>query len=81
METFKQRLFTGWNFMRWLRLVFGAFFIIQFFQMHDTFMGLAGAFFLFTALTNTGCCGAGQCAAPIQENNNADEEIPFEEIK
>ncbi len=82
METFKQRLFTGWNFMRWLRLVFGAFFIIQFFQMHDTFMGLAGAFFLITALTNTGCCGAGQCAVPIKKmQQNEVEEIPFEEIK
>ncbi len=82
METIKQKLFTGWHFMRWFRLVFGIFFIIQFIQMHDSFMGLAGAFFLLTALTNTGCCGAGQCAVPNKsEQQNEVEEIPFEEIK
>ena len=82
METIKQTLFTGWSFMRWLRLAFGIFFMVQGIQTPDTLMGVVGAFFLFTAVTNTGCCGAGRCAAPIQKNaTDESEEITFEEIK
>lgn len=82
METIKQTLLTGWNFMRWLRLGFGIFFIIQAVQAHDTLMGLVGAFFLFTAVTNTGCCGAGRCASPVQKDTTSEPgEITFEEIK
>lgn len=82
METIKQTLFTGWHFMRWLRLVFGIFFIIQGIQSSDTLIGVVGAFFLLTAVTNTGCCGAGGCATPMQKKStNEPEEITFEEIK
>lgn len=82
METIKQTLFTGWNFMRWLRLAFGIFFTIQGIQSSDTLMGVVGAFFLLTAVTNTGCCGAGGCAVPIRKDStDKPEEITFEEIK
>ncbi|MEO6814252.1 MAG: hypothetical protein ABI172_10005 [Ginsengibacter sp.] len=82
METIKQTLLSGWNFMRFLRLGFGIFFIVQGIQTHDTLIGLAGAFFLFTAVTNTGCCGAGRCASPVQKDATGEpEEITFEEIE
>jgi len=82
METIKRTLFTGWHFMRWLRLAFGIFFAVQAIQTHDTLTGLVGAFFLFTAITNSGCCGSGSCATPIRKNSeNKGEEISFEEIK
>ncbi len=82
MDTIKQTLLTGWNFMRLLRLGFGIFFIVQAVQVHDTLMGLVGAFFLFTAVTNTGCCGAGRCTAPVQKSTAGEsEEITFEEIE
>lgn len=82
MDTIRHALFTGWNFMRFLRLSFGVFFIIQAIQSHDTLVGLAGAFFLFTAVTNTGCCGAGGCAVPPQKtNSHVSEEINFDEVK
>jgi hypothetical protein len=82
MGTIKQRLFTGWSFMRWLRLVFGIFFTIYGIQSSDALMGVVGTFFLLTAVTNTGCSGAGGCAMPIQKNStNKPEEITFEEIK
>ena len=39
-------------------------------------------FFLFQAVTNTGCCGANQCNIPDQINSSHQEEkIIFEEIK
>lgn len=82
METIKQTLFTGWNFMRWLRLAFGVIFMAQAIQMHDTLIGLIAGFFLITAITNIGCCGAGRCAAPRQKATKDEmEEITFEEIK
>ena len=68
--------------MRWLRLVFGIFFTIQGIQSSDTLMGVVGTFFLLTAVTNTGCCGAGGCATPMRKNtSDKAEEITFEEIK
>ena len=63
METIKQTLFTGWYFMRWLRLLFGVIFMVQAIQMHDIMVGAIAGFFLVTAITNTGCCVAGSCAA------------------
>lgn len=68
--------------MRWLRLAFGVFFIVQAILIPDTLLGIVGGFFLLTAVTNTGCCGAGSCAAPVRENTKKEpEDISFEEIK
>lgn len=78
----KQTLFTGWHFMRWLRLGLGGFIAIQAVQNHDTLSGLIAAFFLFQAVTNTGCCGANSCTAPAAKNNTDKiEEVEFEEVK
>jgi hypothetical protein len=82
METIKQTLFAGWHFMRWLRLVFGIIFIVQAIQMRDVMVGVIAGFFLVTAITNTGCCGAGSCAAPTRKTTReSTEEISNEEIK
>jgi hypothetical protein len=62
MATIKRTLFTGWYFMRWLRLVFGMLFGIEAIKTNYTFMGFAAAFFLFMAIFNTGCCGSAGCA-------------------
>lgn len=70
----RQTLFTGWHLMRWLRLIFGIFFIIQAIQMRDWLIGIAGGFFLVTSIINIGCCGAGRCAAPMRkETRDADQ--------
>ncbi len=82
METIRQTLFTGWHLMRWLRLVFGIFFVVQAIQTHDMMVGAIADFFLVTAITNTGCCGAGSCASPTRKNTEeGTEEISYEEIK
>ena len=82
METIKQTLFTGWHLMRWLRLAFGIIFIVQAIQMHDMLVGAIASFFLVTAVTNIGCCGARSCAAPMRkEDKKSIEEISYEEIK
>lgn len=78
----KQTVFTGWHFMRWLRLGLGVFIAVQAIQNRDTLSGLIAGFFLFQAVTNTGCCGVNSCAAPVTKSN-ADkiEDVEFEEIK
>ncbi|HLP22212.1 MAG TPA: hypothetical protein VK174_17980 [Chitinophagales bacterium] len=82
METIKQNLFTNWHLMRLLRLFIGVTIAVQAFQMHDAIMGFFSAFFMFQAVTNTGCCGAQSCAAPIAKDNPDQTEIvEFEEIK
>lgn len=79
----KQTLFTGWHFMRWLRLGLGIFMAIQAIEMHDTFSGFIAAFFLFQAVTNTGCCGSNGCATPRTpvRTKEISDDINFEEIK
>ncbi len=78
----KQTLLTGWNFMRWLRLGLGIFIAIQAIQNHDSLSGFIAAFFLFQAVTNTGCCGANGCAMPTTKKENYTiEDVEFIEIK
>ncbi len=77
-----QTLFTGWHFMRWLRLVAGLFIIFQSLQVHDGVGGFIGAFFLFQAITNTGCCGTQGCAVPATKDTTASiDEVEYEELK
>ncbi len=79
----KQRIFTGWHFMRWFRLGIGIFILIQSFQMQDLFAGVFGIFILFQALSNTGCCGSSGCyTSTSREGKSLQEEVvELEEIK
>lgn len=82
METIKQTLFTGWHFMRWLRLILGCFIAYQAIQLHDTMSGLIAGFFLFQAFTNSGCCGTRGCDVPVSKKDGSDfADVEFEEIK
>ncbi|MHB8260824.1 MAG: hypothetical protein ACYDCN_04845 [Bacteroidia bacterium] len=82
MNTIKQTLFFNWHFMRWLRLGLGAFIAIQAVKTHDALSGLIAVFFLFQAVTNTGCCGSQGCSTPVSKNNSDKiEDVEFEEIK
>jgi len=76
----KQRILTGWNLMRWLRLGIGAYFAVQAVETLEIFSGVIAAFFLYQAITNTGCCGASGCAVP-NAKNNADKAIEVELIE
>lgn len=77
-----QTLLTGWNFMRGLRLVLGVIFLMQAIEMRDIITGLIATFFLYQAVTNTGCCGTAGCAVPMNKTNIDDvQDVDFEEIK
>ena len=78
----KETLLTGWNFMRWLRLALGLFIGIDAIQMHQPISGFIAAFFIYQAVTNTGCCGVSNCATPTTKGyTDKIEEIKYEEIK
>lgn len=78
----KETLLTNWHFMRWLRLGMGLYAAVVALQLHDPLSGFIAALFLFQAVTNTGCCGAGGCAVPSSKNNSAElKEVDFEEVK
>jgi hypothetical protein len=68
--------------MRGLRLTLGIIFLIQAFQIQDYMVGAFALFFLFQAISNTGCCGTGRCTIPTNKGNEIDiVDVDFEEIK
>lgn len=78
----KETLLTDWNFMRILRLGLGIYISVQAVETQSILSGIFAAFFLFQAITNTGCCGSNGCAVPIKKNNSDKiEEVEYEEIK
>jgi hypothetical protein len=64
MNTLRQRVFTNWNFVRFLRLGLGVWILVMAIQSRDWPIGLLSGLFIWMAVTNTGCCGANGCAAP-----------------
>lgn len=78
----KQTLLTNWNFMRFLRLGIGIYIAVQAVETESVFSGVVAVFFIYQAVTNTGCCGSNGCAVPIKKSNpDKTEEVDFEEIK
>ena len=61
--------------MRWVRLILGAFIAIQAMQTHDALAGMIAAFFLFQAITNTGCCGGNSCSIPEAKPDDKKQNI------
>ncbi|MEO6301713.1 MAG: hypothetical protein ABIP51_00945 [Bacteroidia bacterium] len=81
MNTIKQTLLSNWNFMRVFRLGLGIFIAIEAIKTQDLFSGLIAAFFLFQAVTNTGCCGSQGCTTSLpKSNSNKTEDVAFEEV-
>lgn len=83
MAKIVELLSTGWHFARWLRLGFGLFLVAQAIALKDALSGMIGALFLYQAVTNTGCCGFGSCAAPAtsRKENLPEKETVYEEVK
>lgn len=82
METLKNTILTGWNFMRWLRLAIGLVIAYQAYATQNGLLGLLAGIFIFQAVANAACCGAGACTtAPGKQNFDKTEDVEFEEIK
>jgi hypothetical protein len=76
-----EKLLTGWDFMRALRLVLGLYIGVQAILMADALSGMISVFFLYQAVTNTGCCGVQGCSVPTQEQGQQIKEVTFEEVE
>lgn len=82
MNKLKTMVFTNWGFMRWTRLGIAILASIQAISMHNAGVGIVAAFFMFQAITNTGCCGAGGCTVPLKkEDPDKKPEVEYEEVK
>jgi hypothetical protein len=79
-STFKYNLLNNWNIIRFIRLGLSIIIILQAIQVHDALFGFLGTFFMYQALTNTGCCGVSGCAPAIQKNTDNSEQIEFTEV-
>ncbi len=85
MTSIAQKIVTNWHPMRWLVLAIGLFLAIQAFTSGDGLLGVLGAFFLFQALTNSGCMLSASCGFPAADRVKAEsseiKNVEFTEIK
>lgn len=79
-STFKYNLLNNWNIIRFIRLGLSIIIILQAIQVHDALFGFLGSFFLYQALTNTGCCGVNGCTPVISKSTDSSEQIEFTEV-
>jgi hypothetical protein len=67
--------------MRALRLIFGAFAIVQAIITMDIILGLLGLVVCGMAFFNVGCCGSNGCNTNFQSNNkNEVIDVEYEEV-
>ena len=80
----RQRILSGWNFMRIIWLMMGIGIVIQAVTEKNFLMLIPGSYFVFASLANIGCF-AGSCATGFDTNNNnkkqAITDIEYEEIQ
>ena len=75
-----EQLFTNWHLRRWIILAFGLVLGYNWFVYNASISGVLSIFFLFQAVTNTGCM-AGQCAPRAVASDEPIEDVQYEEIK
>ena len=75
----KERILTGWTFMRALYLVMGVTLIIQAIVAKQYMLVALGGYFAAMSVFGIGCAG-GRCAVPKPSKTHT-EEVTFEEIK
>jgi len=82
IEKLTYRLRNNWHTMRWIVLIVGLVLMVQSVRYSDLLSAVLGGFFLFQAITNTGCLlGQGQCGVSIPENESKENtQIEFTEV-
>jgi hypothetical protein len=77
--------FSNWHTMRWVALSVGIFLAVMAIWYEDVVTGFFSAFFIFQAVTNTGCLVSQSCGVPQSESPDTaidqNEEIKFTEVK
>ena len=82
-SSIKAKLFTNWHTMRRVALSIGIFLAVMAVWYQDILTGFLSAFFLFQAVTNTGCMVAQSCGVPERNEiqPDTDPEINYTEVK
>lgn len=83
MSAWIDRIKTGWHPMRLMRAGIATMLLVTAFNYADWPMGIFGLFFLFQAVTDTGC-GLQGCSTPgkyRKADSNTAVEVEYEEIK
>jgi hypothetical protein len=71
----------GWDAMRIFRMTMGIIAFGQSVYTGEILIGLAGAFLMFMALANIGCCGVNGCGFnALKKPVNSEEDISFEVV-
>ena len=82
MRTLKQMLGTQWDVMRILRLAVGLWIGAEAVSSMQIFPALVSVFFLYQAITGTGCCGTQACAPTRRPGRSTGvEDVDYEEVK
>ena len=79
-----QNITNNWTWSRGLRLALGLFIAFQAYTVHDKLLGALAAFFIFQAVTSTGCCATTGCTTTInnkKNDTNKIDDVSYEEIK
>lgn len=79
----KERILSGWNFIRVLWLIMGIGIGLQAIKERNYLMLLAALYFAFSSLANMGCCSTRGCVTDFNYTNKKEKEITeveFEEI-
>ena len=79
----KKKIFSGWGFIRLVRLGIAISILNEAWESSSVFFALFGIVFLFQALLNVGCCGYNGCEVEqVSKSTTTDiEDISFKEIK
>ncbi len=74
-------MFTGFNWIRLVRLLAGSIALYQGIASYNTILGTIGMLLLIQGIFNLGCPGL-TCSQPYTQTNMSNtEEIKFEEVK
>jgi hypothetical protein len=77
----KERLLTGWNFMRVLYLIAGIMMLVQSVADRQWLLALIGLYFAGMGLFAVGCAGGSCYAPPVARNSDRPDNTEFEEVK
>lgn len=79
----KTTLLSNWHTMRWVALSIGIFLAVMAIWYQDIITGFLSVFFVFQAVTNTGCMVSQSCGIPQQHDirSDNDPEINYTEVK
>lgn len=86
LNNLKQRLLTGWTFLRIVRLALALIITIETLNSSEILFAVLGGFMTFQAIFNYGCCGMSGCEidhnrSKAGSSGEAGEVTTFEEIR